>query len=208
MRDIGTDDEQLDALRAWWAENGRSVIAGVVLAVAGLVGWTGYGEWREHTLNQAALAWQQLETAIERGDTAAVDQAAALSDRYKSTPYADLARLAEARLRYDAEGADATMAVLAELAGDARQKPVRDIARLRLARMQWQADRPEEALTTLDGPMSEAFQTQREELRGDILRTQGDFAAARAAYDRALAAAPETADVALLRLKRDDLPAG
>ncbi|MFP4154251.1 MAG: YfgM family protein [Halothiobacillaceae bacterium] len=208
MREIGTDDEQLDALRAWWAENGRSVIVGVGLAVAGLVAWTGYGEWREHTLNSASLAWQELEVAADQGDQSAIDKASGLAERYGSTPYADLARLTEATLRYRADGAESAIATLSDLASDARQKPLRDLARLRLARFHWQAGNPGEALDVLDTPMATAFETQREELRGDILRAQGDYDGAKAAYDRALAAAGASADVSLLRLKRDDLPAG
>ena len=34
-----TDDEQLDALRRWWSENGKSLAVAVVTAVALSFGW-------------------------------------------------------------------------------------------------------------------------------------------------------------------------
>ena len=45
MADYENEDEQLRAIKEWWNENGRSVVAGVVIGVAGLGG--GYLNWRE-----------------------------------------------------------------------------------------------------------------------------------------------------------------
>jgi len=67
MQNYSSNDEQLDAIKHWWDENGKSVIAGVVLAAAAVVGWTGYSEWKERTLNNAALAWHELELAVQDG---------------------------------------------------------------------------------------------------------------------------------------------
>ena len=38
MNDL-SEKEQLEQMRAWWADNGRFVIGGVLLGVAALVGW-------------------------------------------------------------------------------------------------------------------------------------------------------------------------
>jgi len=207
MRNIGSDDEQLDALRAWWGENGKSVIAGIALAVAGLVGWTGYGEWKERTLGNASLAWQELEIAAQSGDEAAFGKADELVSRYGRTPYADLAKLLQARMALDAEDREQARAILEELAQNARQDVVKPVARLRLARLLWAEGEHGAALERLARPAPAAFVTQFEELRGDILRDQGERQAAREAYDRALAAAKPGADTSLLVLKRNDLPA-
>jgi len=207
MQNYGSDDEQLDAIKHWWDENGKSVIAGVALAAAALVGWTGYGEWKERTLGNAALAWHELELAVKAGNDSAFEKAEELASRYKRTPYADLARLMQARIALDQGDDQRAMDTLSRLAGDVRQVELRPIAQLRLAALQWEAGDADAALATLSTEPPAAFVTQFEELRGDILRDQGDLAAAREAYELALAAATPEADTSLLVLKRNDLPA-
>ena len=39
MTDFKTDEEKAEELKAWWKENGTSVMAGIALAVAALFGW-------------------------------------------------------------------------------------------------------------------------------------------------------------------------
>ncbi|MDH5355953.1 MAG: tetratricopeptide repeat protein, partial [Gammaproteobacteria bacterium] len=34
-----TDEEQVEKLKKWWQENGRSVIAGIIIGVGGLFGY-------------------------------------------------------------------------------------------------------------------------------------------------------------------------
>jgi len=207
MQNYSSNDEQLDAIKHWWDENGKSVIAGVVLAAAAVVGWTGYSEWKERTLNNAALAWHELELAVQDGNAAAFEKAEELASRYKRTPYADLARLMQARIALDQGDDQRAMDVLSRLISEARQVELRPIAQLRLAALQWEAGDADAALATLSAQPPAAFVTEFEELRGDIFRDQGDLAAARQAYEKALAAAPPEADTSLLVLKRNDLPA-
>jgi predicted negative regulator of RcsB-dependent stress response len=38
-----SEKEQLEEMRAWWSENGRFVMGGVVLGVAIIFGWN---QWR------------------------------------------------------------------------------------------------------------------------------------------------------------------
>jgi predicted negative regulator of RcsB-dependent stress response len=80
------------------------------------------------------------------------------------------------------------------------------LARLRLARVLFAQDRHDDALATLDGARSEYFVTEKQELRGDILRAKGDIAAARLAYDEAAKSGGESPGM-LLELKRQDIAA-
>jgi len=206
MQNYSSSDEPLDAIRHWWDKNGKSVIAGIALAAAAVVGWTGYHEWQERTLTNAALAWYELELAVQDGNAAVFEKAEELASRYKRTPYADLARLMQARIALDQGDDQQAMNVLSRLLSEARQVELRPIAQLRLAALQWEAGDADAALATLSAPPP-AFVTEFEELRGDILKDLGDLAAAREAYDNAIVAAPPEADISLLLLKRNDLPA-
>ena len=48
--DLKTDDEKAEELKAWWKENGTSVIAGVALTIGGMFG---YQQWQQYKLDQS-----------------------------------------------------------------------------------------------------------------------------------------------------------
>ncbi|NBC22882.1 MAG: tetratricopeptide repeat protein, partial [Gammaproteobacteria bacterium] len=62
-----SEKETVEAIRNWWQENGKFIIAGIVLGVGGLVGWN---QWQAHEAEQAESAsavFEKLIDAVERG---------------------------------------------------------------------------------------------------------------------------------------------
>ena len=43
MAENETEEQQIDALKEWWKQNGSAAVIGVVLGVGSLVGWKGWG---------------------------------------------------------------------------------------------------------------------------------------------------------------------
>ena len=43
MADHITEEEQIEALKRWWDENGKQVVLAIVLTVGGYFGWQAYG---------------------------------------------------------------------------------------------------------------------------------------------------------------------
>ncbi|MEW8396328.1 MAG: tetratricopeptide repeat protein, partial [Candidatus Thiodiazotropha sp.] len=39
MSEYQTEEEQVEAIKRWWKENGTSVIAGLVIGLGGIFGW-------------------------------------------------------------------------------------------------------------------------------------------------------------------------
>ena len=62
MDDLQSEKEQIEEMRAWWAEYGRYVIAGVVIAVGGLFG---YNQYESSKLNAEVEASMLFETLAE-----------------------------------------------------------------------------------------------------------------------------------------------
>ncbi len=202
------DDETLESLRHWWDDNGRYVISGVVLGVAGLVGWQQWGAWQTRTAEEASRLYTAMSTSAEaRRRNEAGQLAQTLADEFGRTPYADQAGLLMARLHMDANDPRAAAASLREVLGRTRDQELRAIAALRLARVLHHDGDLDGALAALEEARGEAFVARAAEIRGDILVARGEFAAARAAYQRALDA-PDRGmiDRTLVRIKRDDLP--
>ncbi|HSO07648.1 MAG TPA: tetratricopeptide repeat protein [Pelomicrobium sp.] len=202
------EQEQIDALKAWWKENGRLVLlalAAFVLSVAGVQGWRYY---QAQQTREAAGAYQAVELALVPGDlTRALAEARSLRGSYPGSAYAPRAALAVARLAVDKKDLDAARTELQWAVENAKEESLRDTARLRLARVLLAQKRSDEALATLSGPVTPAFEALFADLRGDILQAQGKTAEARAAYQKALEqTAAENPFRALVELKRDALP--
>jgi predicted negative regulator of RcsB-dependent stress response len=96
------EQEQLAALKGWWADNGTqvlSVIAAVALAVSG---WFGWRAWQANQAMQAGAMYESVVRAAQAGDAKAVrDAGGALAENYPRTLYASMGALAAARFHFD-----------------------------------------------------------------------------------------------------------
>ena len=54
-----TEEQQVEALKAWWAENGRAVIPGVVLGATAIGGWTLWQDRKETLAVEASDAFSR-----------------------------------------------------------------------------------------------------------------------------------------------------
>lgn len=199
-----TEQEQVEALRRWWQENGKALILGVVIGLGGLFG---YRAWQDHRATEAVVAADLHATvlgALERGQTATVvaDSTRLRSD-YAATPYAALASLAEAKALVDDGDLAAARVALTWVVEHADQEEVAAVARLRLARLLLDQGDAGAAQAQLDALPAGRFPALVAELRGDLLREQGQAEAARAAYREALASGSENR--AVVQMKLDDL---
>ena len=60
MADHITEEEQIEALKRWWEENGKQTILGIALIVGGYFGWQA---WTDHSVEQssaASLTYQEM----------------------------------------------------------------------------------------------------------------------------------------------------
>lgn len=197
------EQEQLDALKAWWKAHGTKVVAGVlvfVLAVAGYRGWTWY-EARQRS--EASRLYQVLEQAFTGGDTKKVRAVAGeLMEKYARTPYALDAALLAARANAQAGDRKSAQNQLQWVIDRARDNASRDLARLNLAAILLDEKQYDAALKILDAPHDAAFEVLFQERRGDVLAAQGKREAAATAYRAALARLAQDAPArAILEIK-------
>ena len=205
MAQYETEEEQVKAIKDWWKENGRSVIAGVVIGVAGLVGWKGWDAYQEQQSLAASDRYQAMRTAIlSQNLEAVIQQAGELKDNYSSTPYASLGALLLAKAHAIKGDQLATVENLQWVIDNGKQDSLQGLAKLRLARVYIAQDELDRAQSLVDQDYPLAYKSLLAEIRGDLLARQGNLAAARSAYDEAISSAGEE-DVAYLRMKRDNL---
>ncbi|QKT02714.1 tetratricopeptide repeat protein [Ectothiorhodospiraceae bacterium 2226] len=200
-----TDDEQLEALKRWWKEYGRSVVLGVVLggAIAGGAWW--WMEQQERQAESASMAYQSMLHDLEQGEYARVmEQGQGLIGEYSRSAYAGLAALAVARAAVAQDELDVARAQLAWAADNARTDEARTLARLHLARLLLDAGEHQEALARLEGEVADPLRPAFDEARGDVYLAMGERAQARQAYAAALEGV-EGRPSQLLQMKYDDV---
>ena len=182
-----TEEEQVEAIKKWWNENGKSIIAGVAIGITAIFGWRAYDN---HTVVQAEAASvlyeQMVGAAREDDDENSRIYANRIIDEHKSGTYAVFAKLMLAKLAADAGELDQAETHLRWAMDNNAQDELEHIARLRLARVLIAADKLDSAAKTLDVSKPGEFVARYEELRGDIFVKQGKPEEAQAAYEKSL----------------------
>lgn len=204
MASYHSDEEQVEALKRWWRENGRSVIAGVVIGLGALLGWRGWVTYHDNQAAAASIHYASLRSAAERDDAQAIERnARILEESYASTPYASLAALELAKIKAQAGDLAAVKKQLRWAIDHTSQPVIASLTRIRLARVLNAQGHNEDALAILADDLPAAYTSLVEEVRGDALVGQHKLDAARRAYDRAILAA--RGDIEYLLMKRAEL---
>ncbi|WP_447926836.1 YfgM family protein [Vreelandella sp. EE27] len=213
MAELRSEEEQLDVIKRWWKENGTSLLAGAVIAAAGVFGWHAWQNYQEGQAAAASVRYQQLmtisnapEQSTEQFETARslVDE---INDDHGGTLYAELALLIEARLAVEQNDLDGAREALERAANNASRDYVKSLAQLRLARVEIAQGNPDRALSLLDEPMADSLAAQRFDARGDAYAALGDTDNARTAWQEALALDGQNQSLYGIQFKLDDLGA-
>lgn len=207
---LETPEQELEALKNWWKENGRTLVVGVAIGLGGVFGWTW---WQDHLRGQAEEASQIYQRVVEdaganRHDAVRV-QAAAIVRSYPKTGYAALASLLAAKSAFAENDFEDAKRQLEWVIDNADSASFRDLARLRLARILIDEDKLDQATSVVESVEQEAFRASASEIRGDIQITRGDAQGARDAYLQALASGAISGPArSRVQMKLDDLGGG
>jgi predicted negative regulator of RcsB-dependent stress response len=201
------EQEQLEALKAWWKRWGNYVIYGVS---ALLIAVAGYQYWQNHTAKQAAEAsahFNSMNQALEAGNMkAAKEQGALLIDKFGATPYATRAAMLLASLNVQNRDAKSAKAQLEWVIEHTKEAALKDVSRLRLAGLLLDEKQYDAALKQLNAAHTDAFGPRFDDLKGDVYLAQGKTAEARAAYSAAYAKLKETNPLrGVVEMKLDSL---
>lgn len=224
MSSYAGDDEQLEALKRWWKENGSSLISGVLIVV---VAWFGFGQFQQSRENSSAAASalydqiSQLALANIAGSIGDDDFLAAqawyseLKSEHASSIYTRYAALFMAGFHVEQDQLGRAAAELQWVLDNPELGFLREadqelftVARLRLARLELAQGQAQAALARLQAePVPPSFRSAVAEMEGDIQMALGNRDAARTAYQEALLALMElgTGNPGLLQLKLQDL---
>ena len=209
MDDLQSEKEQLEEMRAWWAAYGKVVIAGIVIGIGGLIGFTKYNA---DVLAAQVAASERYEILVDHVVDGDLDGAEAVADdlaaNYADTTYAAQSKLALARLYMDQNRDQDAADTLQELLAMGADEGLQNIGRLRLASVLLYQEKAQEVVDLLEDVDSPAFAALTDEALGDAYTMLGDTTKAADAYNRALTdpSPSPTIDRALVQMKLVDLP--
>ena len=189
-----TEEEQIEAFKRWWKENGTTTIAAVVIASAGYFGFGAYQSSQERVEQNTSAQYDALVSAVNAGgdakpsdvQSAAITQAAeTVLKEEQSGLYADLARFQLAKIAVDAGDLAKAETELRSVVANSETQASIELAKLRLARVKAALGNTEEALGLLASAPSDAFKASYAEARGDVLQSLGRTDEAYTAYEAA-----------------------
>lgn len=179
------EEQEINQLKDWWKENGKTIIVAFILGVGGMFGWR---YWQAHQVEQIAQASAQYDALIysaqqdEQAKKANIEQFVQANSK---TAYAVFALLDEAKKAAEKQDFAAAEVNLNQALTQSQDEVLTSIVALRLSAVQFQLGQLDNALTTLNQVKGESFDARKALLTGDIQVAKGDKVAAKNSFEQA-----------------------
>jgi len=194
-----TEQEQIEALKKWWTENGAAIALSIAVAVAVIFGWQAWQDHQRNTVDSASIAYNELLEALDRLDqnqaepdkakkeeliATAEYRATSLKAEHEGTVYATYTSLLLAAKAVNQNDLDGALKELDAAQVSTKDDNLRKLIMLRTARVKFAQGKLDDALSMVssDGGI---FQSAYEQLKGDIHLEKGERDQARQAYKNA-----------------------
>lgn len=179
------EEQELNQLKAWWSENHKTVIASVILAFAAILGWNYWKSYQITKTQQTSAAYEYL---IYRNTTDLTERNKDIEQFVQESGknvYSTLALLNKAKVEVEQQFYALAEKTLKQAVADAPDDILASIASLRLASVQYQQHDYNGALDSLNKVKSDAWDSKKYLLMGDISLAKGDIVSAKTNYEKA-----------------------
>jgi predicted negative regulator of RcsB-dependent stress response len=203
MEIYSTEEQQEEAIKRFFRENGTMLISVVVLGIGGLYGWKAYDQAKIESAESASDAYTQLLETAGQDNSEVLEKSATFLSEYKDSSYAVLAAFVAAKEAVDANDFTSAKERLNWVLEHATHDELKAIATTRIARIEIAEGNLDSAFAQLNTDFPAGFTAQVEELKGDIYLAKEDKDNARLAYQAAVDASDNPNQV--LQVKLDNL---
>ena len=195
-----TEEEQVEQIKKWWNSNGKQIIAGAVIGLAGIWGWSTYSDYQDtQSLNARSL---YLIYASDSNNLGVYDK---LTTNFSSSSYSDQAILLMAKYLFDAGSYSQALGVIKPLINNP-SSIIATTAVLRTASIHLQLGQHDQALSILEEHSEDGFSGLIYNLMGDIYLDLGNRAEAQKYYSLAIDNITQNSNLTqLIQIKLDDL---
>ena len=195
MADYQSEEEQIEAFKQWWVDNGLKLVAAAVIIVGGSFGWQGWqGAQEEQAQKGSAIYTGMIDTVktsaeaplTDEQQQAVSDAVSQLKEVFSDSGYAHLSALVSAKLAVEADDLDTAATELEWVLGNQPSDTLATLTTLRLARVEAARGNVDAALALVEGADAGKMVSAYEEAKGDFHISMGHYAAAYTAYQTAL----------------------
>jgi predicted negative regulator of RcsB-dependent stress response len=180
-----TEEEQIEAIKNWWNDNGKGIVAAVVVGVVASVGWQWWQGSQVDKSERASLVYNELielsaNSELSPAQQVRVDElAATLKEDFGGTGYAKLADLVIAAELVERGEAERAYATLEALENDVASDPtLYGLVKLRRARLQATVNDAQSALATLETLVQGEYAALARMAMSDIELNEGNYESA------------------------------
>lgn len=181
-----TEEEQIDAIKRWWKENGKAIILGFVLGIGGI---GGFRYWQSNVEEQAKIASMHFEEVVALSAKDKKEFLAKVTEvetQHAGKSYADLTAFVAAKKLVDEKDYKAAQQQLEWVLKNSSHESFTHIARIRLVKIMMQLNETKAALALIKDLKSTGFESTYAELRGDLYAALHEYSKAKAEYQAAL----------------------
>lgn len=206
MEGYASEQEQLESIRKWWGQNGKSLVLGLAVGITGLAGYRYWDESRNLRAESASVNYDQFLGLASKKNLDDTRQAGkTILDSYPESTYARLTALYLAKLEVEADKPAAARERLQWVLEHHGKDGLDSVARARLAQLSLAEGKPDAAWQALEeGGLTAG--DRYAELKGDILAARGKTEEAIAMYNKAQAeVAKNGGNLAIIELKLERL---
>jgi predicted negative regulator of RcsB-dependent stress response len=198
------ENEQVDALRQFFANNGKFLAVGVIIGIAALGGWRFWSSHQEGTDKAASAEYQQLTSAMQADKPDSLAAVATFASENNNT-YGALASLDLAKQYVETNQLDKAITLLQSGLKDTKDANLQAVINLRLARIQLQQSQADAALSTLNNVKGDGWTAIVADIRGEALLSKGDKQGARDAWSKGAESQASPALKQMLHMKMNNL---
>ncbi|BAN97432.1 hypothetical protein E05_26660 [Plautia stali symbiont] len=204
MEVYSNENEQVDALRRFFANNGKALAVAVIVGIAALGGWRFWSSHQEGADKAASAQYQQLTSAMQVDKPQTLEAVASFASENNNT-YGALAALDLAKQYVAANQLDKAITLLQSGLTDTKDANLQAVINLRLARIQLQQNQADAALTTLNNVKGDGWTAIVADIRGEALLSKGDKQGARDAWSKGAESQASPALKQMLQMKMNNL---
>ncbi|RSB14464.1 YfgM family protein [Citrobacter farmeri] len=198
------ENDQVDAIKRFFAENGKALAVGVILGVGALVGWRYWNSHQTESARSASLAYQTVVSSLSAGKAEDLSAAEKFAADNKNT-YGALASMELAQQFVDQNQLEKAAAQLQQGLAATSDENLKTVITLRLARVQVQLKQADTALKTLENVKGEGWAAIVADLRGEALLSKGDKQGARSAWEAGVKSNASPALSEMMQMKINNL---
>lgn len=211
MSRYNDDDEQLQALKAWWQKNGTWLLSGVLVVV---IAWSGWTYWQNHQLSKAmqgSAMFEMVQAQAQQNQVGEVlREAKSFVAEQPQSPYSTGIALILAKYHFDQQAYDQALAQYDWIQTHSEDTSLKLVAALRSAKVALQQGRLSEAQDFLAAiPVDELAPLEQANyhfVAGDVAMQHEAHEEAKTHYQKVLSVSGLTDGLEnLTRLKLSDL---